>query len=348
MTDKPHGIGGPGAAVVAGLSPYKTPLQYFYELRGELPASPEETEAMEWGTILEEPIAKKYATLTGRTIRRQPPKLSPAHPFMRASIDYQVVNDPRGPGILECKNFGYWTGKSIKSLTDVPDHVYLQGQHYLAVYGYAWCSFALLIGGQHFVWFDVERHEAVIAKLIDLETAFWERVQRNDPPPIDGSAQTAEILKQLYPQDSGAIVTIEDHFVHGGLGGIVAEALAEERPTPIAFVGMRDRYGTSGTAEEVLQYLEWKSKEKEAEAAKLAEENYLKDRLKEATKALIPGFGEITWKTAAPSRKEVLDVERFRADQPDLYKKYLRVETKASGRRFLVKPDKALVPQEDV
>src|SRR5437899_4774202 len=233
MTDKPHGIGGPGAAVVAGLSPYKTPLQYFYELRGELPASPEETEAMEWGTILEEPIAKKYATLTGRTIRRQPPKLSPAHPFMRASIDYQVVNDPRGPGILECKNFGYWTGKSIKSLTDVPDHVYLQGQHYLAVYGYAWCSFALLIGGQHFVWFDVERHEAVIAKLIDLETAFWERVQRNDPPPIDGSAQTAEILKQLYPQDSGAIVTIDD-----------AEGLSH-----------------------ALAYLEWKSKEKEAEAA---------------------------------------------------------------------------------
>jgi transketolase len=54
--------------------------------------------------------------------------------------------------------------------------------------------------------------------------------------------------------ETGAIVTIEDHFVHGGLGGIVAEALAEERPTPIAFVGMRDRYGTSGTSDEVLRY----------------------------------------------------------------------------------------------
>jgi transketolase len=54
--------------------------------------------------------------------------------------------------------------------------------------------------------------------------------------------------------ETGAIVTVEDHFVHGGLGGIVAEALAEERPTPIAFVGMRDRYGTSGTSDEVLRY----------------------------------------------------------------------------------------------
>src|SRR5437867_106479 len=47
--------------------------------------------------------------------------------------------------------------------------------------------------------------------------------------------------------ETGAIVTAEDHFVHGGLGGIVAETLAEERPGPIAFVGRRGRYGTSGT-----------------------------------------------------------------------------------------------------
>lgn len=312
--EKPLGIGGPGAAVVAGLSPYKTPLRYFYELRGELPESDDETEAMAWGTILEEPIAKKYADLTGRKIRRQPPKLSAAHPFMRASIDYQVVNESRGPGILECKNFGYWTGKSIKSFTDIPDHVYVQGQHYLAVYGYTWCSFALLIGGQHFIWFDVERHEAVIAKLIEIETGFWERVQRNDPPPIDGSVQTAEIIKQLYPQDSGAVITIDDaEFLRHALG-----------------------------------YLEWKTKEKDAETAKIAEENFLKASLQEATVAKVPGFGEISWRTAAPSHKEVFDVERFRADQPTLYAHYLRMESKASGRRFLVKPAPALVSQEEV
>ncbi len=54
--------------------------------------------------------------------------------------------------------------------------------------------------------------------------------------------------------ETGAIVTMEDHFVHGGLGGIVAEALAEERPAPVAFVGMKDRYGTSGTWEGLLRH----------------------------------------------------------------------------------------------
>lgn len=55
-------------------------------------------------------------------------------------------------------------------------------------------------------------------------------------------------------EETGAIVTAEDHFIHGGLGGLVAETLAEERPVPMEFVGMRDRYGTSGAAEVVLEY----------------------------------------------------------------------------------------------
>jgi transketolase len=54
--------------------------------------------------------------------------------------------------------------------------------------------------------------------------------------------------------ETGAIVTAEDHFVFGGLGSVVSQALAEERPVPVAFVGMRDRYGTSGTWQELLQH----------------------------------------------------------------------------------------------
>ena len=66
--------------------------------------------------------------------------------------------------------------------------------------------------------------------------------------PIDREALLAAA------RETGAIVTAEDHFVHGGLGGSVAETLAEERPVPMAFVGMRDRYGTSGTWDELLEY----------------------------------------------------------------------------------------------
>ncbi len=52
-------------------------------------------------------------------------------------------------------------------------------------------------------------------------------------------------------EDARAIVTVEDHQVAGGMGGAVAELLAKIKPTPIEFVGINDRFGQSGTPEEL-------------------------------------------------------------------------------------------------
>lgn len=52
---------------------------------------------------------------------------------------------------------------------------------------------------------------------------------------------------------TGAVVTAEEASVIGGLGGAVAEALARTNPVPMAFVGMQDCYGESGTAPELLE-----------------------------------------------------------------------------------------------
>src|ERR1700744_3923460 len=54
--------------------------------------------------------------------------------------------------------------------------------------------------------------------------------------------------------ETGAIVTAEDHNIHGGLGGAVAEALGQTRPCPIEFVGVRDTFGASGEPEELAQH----------------------------------------------------------------------------------------------
>ncbi|KKL44709.1 hypothetical protein LCGC14_2362950, partial [marine sediment metagenome] len=54
--------------------------------------------------------------------------------------------------------------------------------------------------------------------------------------------------------ETGAIVTAEDHQIHGGLGSIVAQTVASHRPVPIAFAGMDDRYGTSGRWGELLEH----------------------------------------------------------------------------------------------
>lgn len=51
--------------------------------------------------------------------------------------------------------------------------------------------------------------------------------------------------------ETGAIVTAEDHSVLGGLGGAVAESLAQSVPAPIEFVGIKDVFGESGEPDEL-------------------------------------------------------------------------------------------------
>jgi transketolase len=55
-------------------------------------------------------------------------------------------------------------------------------------------------------------------------------------------------------EDCGAIVTVEEAQMAGGLGGAVCELLAAECPVPIVRIGMNDEFGQSGTAEELLEH----------------------------------------------------------------------------------------------
>ncbi len=54
-------------------------------------------------------------------------------------------------------------------------------------------------------------------------------------------------------RDCGAIVTVEEHQVMGGMGSAVAEVLAKNYPVPMEFIGMPDCFGESGQPEELLE-----------------------------------------------------------------------------------------------
>jgi len=53
---------------------------------------------------------------------------------------------------------------------------------------------------------------------------------------------------------TGAVLTAEEHQMAGGLGGAVAEALADHYPVPMARIGLADRFGESGRPDELLEY----------------------------------------------------------------------------------------------
>lgn len=58
---------------------------------------------------------------------------------------------------------------------------------------------------------------------------------------------------ELAARQTGAIVTAEEHLLDGGLGAAVARVVAERRPVPMAFVGLRNTYAESGKAQELLE-----------------------------------------------------------------------------------------------
>jgi transketolase len=55
-------------------------------------------------------------------------------------------------------------------------------------------------------------------------------------------------------KEAKAIVTVEEHQIAGGMGGAVAEVLAQNYPVPMEFVGVKDSFGQSGTPKELIKH----------------------------------------------------------------------------------------------
>ena len=55
-------------------------------------------------------------------------------------------------------------------------------------------------------------------------------------------------------EDTGAIVTVENHSVIGGLGSAVCEVVCKNRPVPVKRVGINDKFGTTGPFNWALKY----------------------------------------------------------------------------------------------
>ena len=62
-------------------------------------------------------------------------------------------------------------------------------------------------------------------------------------------------------KETNKIITIEDHNIIGGLGTAVCEVLSEEYPKKVVRMGIKDEFGTSGKAEELMKYFKITSKD---------------------------------------------------------------------------------------
>jgi len=86
------------------------------------------------------------------------------------------------------------------------------------------------------------------AKELESENIKTKVLHLTSIKPIDGDA----IIK--LAKETKCIVTVEEHQVMGGMGSAVAEVLAQSFPVPIEFIGVKDKFGQSGSPKELIEY----------------------------------------------------------------------------------------------
>jgi len=297
-----RGIGSSDAAAAVGLNPYKSQLELWLEKTGRDEHLPkldpqDETTPVYWGTLLEPIVAAHYTRRTGNRVRRINAVLQhPSFPWMLANIDREVIGAP-DVQILECKTAGFNGARLWKE--GVPEYVQLQVMHQLAVTGKQAADVAVLICGQELNIHRIERDEALIAQLIELERRFWRLVETDTAPAVDGSESAATALKTLWPQDSGAILDLRGDLV-------MCAAFSD-------LVALREQLDTLAQREaEVRQRIQ--------------------QRLGDASIARFDA-GEVRWKRSKDGAG--LDTDRLMAEHPEIASAY-RV-TRPGTRRFTVK-----------
>ena len=92
------------------------------------------------------------------------------------------------------------------------------------------------------VWEAILAEEALSAEGVSVRVINMHTIKPLDKDAVEKAAK-----------ETGAIVTAEDHQIHGGLGGAVAEVLAQKHPTPQEFVAVQDTFGESGKGEELMK-----------------------------------------------------------------------------------------------
>lgn len=231
------GIGGSDVAAILGLSRYKTAVDVYEDKIATDEPKDAQSDAAYFGSVLEDVVAQEFSKRTGMKIQRVNKMLRMGEgDWMIANIDRAIVN-PEIAGrvyvydedrqietgrqistdmILECKTASSFIADqwgpsqedeivSGKVVTEhkIPLYYETQVQWYLGVTGASVCFVAVLLGGQDFRIYRVNRDDDVIEALREQCSKFWhENVLANVPP----APATKEDVARIFPTDNGEMV----------------------------------------------------------------------------------------------------------------------------------------------
>ena len=205
------------SAGLKGLSPYITAFELFHDKAQKEPTAFESSERMEWGTRLEETIAKGIAEKYGLKVRKLNAYVSRDGTGMGSSFDFEIVgikddaevDDPClqemyikcGAGILEIKNVDYFIFKrewaTFDDQREAPTHIEIQVQHQLHVIEREWAAIGVLVGGNKLEMLIRDYDPEVGASLEETVKKFWKDLKAGKRPPPE-LPQDANLLMQIY------------------------------------------------------------------------------------------------------------------------------------------------------
>lgn len=296
LQERQKGIGGSDAAVVLGLSKWKTPFELYLEKSGSVIPQEIQSDAAYFGSQLEDLVAKEFEKRSGKKVRRKNEIIRhPEHEFILGNVDRMIVGEK---AILECKTTSAYNLKEWEN-DEIPETYIVQVQHYLGVLGpeYKKAYFAVLIGGNKFVWKEIVRDEELIQLIFQKEIEFWNlHVLANIPPALDGSSAAEEYLKQKYQMaDKGKSVDFASDY--------------------------------KGKIDE---YLQFKSSIKSLEEQMKEIENQIKQEMKEAEIGFVQHY-QTEWKNITSNR---VDAKKLKEQFPNIYSQVVK---ESNSRRFSIK-----------
>lgn len=204
LAERQTGIGGSEAAIVLGLSKWKTAAELYHEKRSAIPVAYTENDQQRWGRLLEGAIKQEYAERTKRIVRQPAGTIRhPVHDFLVGHPD----------GVTEC-------GRLVEAKTVVPQLAHLWGdidsdivpqdyllqcQHYMILLDLKVADLVPLLGRFDFRIYQIEADRELQEMMIEASRDFMRRVREGDPPPLDYQHRTAiDVVKKIYPGTSGA------------------------------------------------------------------------------------------------------------------------------------------------
>jgi putative phage-type endonuclease len=240
LTLRRSGLGATDAAVVAGRSRFSGPFDKYQEMRGT--SAPKiATEAMQWGIILERPVGLEWARRTGKKVRHVGYTYF-LEPGIFSHFDFDVVDED---AILEVKTASAYGQREWgeQDTDQIPEEYLLQAQHEIACRGpeIKRCYLAVLIGGQKFQKYVVERDDELIGNLLTIERKFLDDTDAGIPPTIDGTDACSEYLRSRFPKDDGSLLALPERVESDALAYLAVMAEEKDVAERKALIGNRLR-----------------------------------------------------------------------------------------------------------